>query len=149
MAFTYAACDGTNDAIDLVRALIADTVASGHIFEDSEILGFYRIQAAQFQSGQAYSGAAGANLPATPVSYLRVAALALDALASSKSRLSSVTEILDVKLSPAAAAKALHDQAAAYREVDDNSGAFAIIEQVKTTFDYKNRFWAQVMRQGV
>jgi len=148
MSFSYSSCDGTNDTIDLVRALIADTVAQGHIWEDSEILGFYRIQGLQFQSSQFFNAPAGSNLPSTPVSILRVAALMLDATANNQAKLAAISQLLDVHLAPAVAAKALHDQAAALREVDDNSGAFAIIEQVHTAWDFRQRFWNEVARQS-
>jgi hypothetical protein len=149
VSFSYNSCDGTQDTIDFVRLLVSDTVAVNHIFEDSEITGAYRIQAAQFQSGQGYSQLQGANLPSSPVSYLRVAALLLDAVASNKARLSSVIGLLDVKLNPALAQKALRDQAAAYRATDDDAGAFAIIEQVRNSFTLQDRFFSQVQRQSV
>ena len=148
--FTYNNCDGTNDRIDFVRLLISDTVDLNHVFEDSEIEGAYRIQQNTWQSAQRCSNAGGAYLPSTPVSYYRVAALLLDAIASNKSRLSSITQLLDVKLSPEAAAKALRDMAEGYRELDDNSGAFAIIEQVNNAFSFRDRVWKQYQRlQGV
>lgn len=146
MSFSYNNCDGTQDSIDFVRLLVSDTVSLNHIFEDSEITGAYRLQALQFQSSQFYTPPNGSNLPATPVSYLRVAALLLDALASNKARLSSITQLLDVKLSPQLASKALRDQAFAYRETDDNAGAFLIIEQVTTDWTFQDRFWNQVQR---
>lgn len=149
MSFSYNNCDGSQDNIDFVRLLISDTVNTNHIFEDSEITGAYRIQAATFQSSQTYSGLNGTDLPTTPVSYFRVAALLLDAIASNKARLSSITQLLDVKLAPSVAAKALRDQAQSYRDVDDNSGAFAIIEQVNTSFSFADRFWSQVQRQAL
>ena len=147
MATTYNNCDGTQNNIDFPRLLVADT-SSPFVFQDSEITAMYQIQAAQFQSSMLYNAPAGRNLPASPVSYLRVAALLLDALASNKARLSSVVGLLDVKLNVTAAAKALRDQAAAYRETDDNSGAFAVIEQVHTTAGFIDRFWNQVQRES-
>jgi hypothetical protein len=130
-----------------VRLLISDTQAPG-IFSDEEITAFYNIQASQFQSSQFYSYPVGRNLPASPVSFLRVAALALSALASNQSRLASITQLLDVHLAPGVAAKALRDQAAEYRAIDDDAGAFAVIEQVNTSWNMRDRFWAQVQRQG-
>lgn len=149
MAFTYNFCDGTNDRIDFARLLISDTVDQNHVFENSEIEGAYRIQANQFQSSQFYSGRAGQNnFPSSPVSYLRVAALLLDSIASNKSRLSSIIELLDVKLSPDKAAAALRDQAKAYRETDDDAGAFVIIEQVQyqDTASFKQRWFSTFQR---
>jgi hypothetical protein len=139
---------GSNPQIDYPRLLVADTDMGAPIFDDREITAMYQIQAAQFQTSMQYNAPAGQNLPASPVSYLRVAALLLDALASNKARLSSVVGLLDVKLNVTAAAKALRDQAAAYRETDDNSGAFAIIEQVFTGPGLVDRFWSQVQRES-
>ncbi len=138
---------GNYPTIDYPRLLISDTQELNHIFEDSEILAAYQINAAQFQSSMFFSPPAGRNLPSQPVSYLRCAALLLDALAANKSRLSSITQLLDVKLSPQFAAKSLRDQAQSYRDVDDNSGAFMIIEQCPTTWAFQDRFWNQVQRQ--
>jgi hypothetical protein len=134
---------------DYVRLLISDTQPVGYIFEDEEIAGFLAIQAMQFQSGQFYSGLApsGANLPAAPISLLRTAALALDSLAANKARLASIKQLLDVKLDSSDAAIQLRATAAEYREVEDNSGAFAIIEQCNDTFSFRQRFWQQVQRQ--
>lgn len=149
MSFTYDLT--SNPTVAYVRLLISDTVdnppTQPAIFSDEEITAFYRIQQAQFQSSMFFSGPAGRNLPASPVSYLRVAALALDSIAANKSRLASITQLLDVHLSPNVAAKALRDQAAAYRETDDNSGAFAIIEQCTTGWSFRDRFWSQIQRQ--
>lgn len=148
MSFSYGF--GANPPIDYPRLLISDTVDVGHIFEDSEITAATNIQAGTFQSSQFWSGAAssGAYLPTQPVSYLRIAALLLDSLASNKARLSAVTQLLDVHMDPSKAAKALSDQATKYREVDDDSGAIMIIEQVNDVFSFRDRFWKQVQRQS-
>ncbi len=140
----------SNPLVAYVRLLISDTVntdANPAIFSDTEITAFYAIQQSQFQSSMFFSGPAGRNLPLSPVSYLRVAALALDSLASNKSRLSSITQLLDVHLSPDKAANALRAQAAEYRAVDDDAGAFSIIEQVTTGWAFEQRFWSQIQRQ--
>ena len=146
MAFTYNF--GANPQIDYIRLLISDTVDLNHVFEDSELLALYQIQQLTWQTSMLYSGSAGAYLPSTPVSYLRVAALALDSLAANKSRLSSITQLLDVKLDPSKAAIALRTQAQSYREIDDDAGAFAIIEQVRDDWSFRDRWWAQVQRQA-
>jgi hypothetical protein len=146
MSFSYQF--GNNPQIDYVRLLISDTQELNHIFEDSEISMAYSIQGAQFQSSMFFSPPAGRNLPSSPVSYLRVAALLLDSLASNKARLSSITQLLDVHLAPSVAAKALRDQAQAYRDTDDNSGAFMVIEQCPTTWAFQDRFWNQWQRQS-
>lgn len=154
MSFSYGIVSGSpNPPIDYVRLLVSDTqefaadgVTRAYIWDDAEILAATNIQSGVFQSSQFYSGGAGATLPTGHVSYLRVAALLLDALAASRSRLSSVVGLLDVKLDVAKAADALRAQAAQYRQVDDDSGAFAIIEQCPTTWSVYDRFWAQVQR---
>jgi|SRR5579859_4332921 len=146
MSFTYQL--GANPAIDYVRLLISDTQSVNHIFEDEEITAATAIQAGTFQSSQLYSGAAGNTLPATPVSYLRIAALLLDALAANKARLASIKQLLDVRLDSSDAAIQLRATAAEYREVEDNSGAFMIIEQVNDIYSFQERFWKTVQRSS-
>lgn len=146
MSFSYGS--GSNPSIDYVRLLVADTDPATPIFEDSEIATAFSINSATFQSSMLYSGQGGANLPSTPSNYLRAAALLLRALAANKARLASVQGVLDVKQNPAAAAKALNDLAQAYFDMDDNSGAFFIAEQVNTVFSFRDRFWNQVQRQS-
>ena len=87
MGFSYYGANGTQDLIDIPRILISDTQPVNHLFEDSEILAMYKVQNATFQSSMFYGsaptgGAMGSGLPSTPVSYLRIAALLLDALAA-------------------------------------------------------------------
>lgn len=144
MSFSYTS--GANPTIDYIRMLIGDTVDAGHIFEDAEITSAYAIQAAQFQSGMRYSGAGGANLPSQPISYLRVAAILLKSLASSKARI-TVSKLLDANITPAQAAKALRDQANDWLEQDDNAGAFIILEQCFTGPGFIDRYYKQVQRQ--
>lgn len=102
-------------AISQVRMLIGDTNPDKPIFGDDEITGAYSIQQAQF-------GGKGTPSP------LRVAALLLDSLASNKSRL-TMTKLLDANVDPAAASKALRDQANQWRDVDDNSIGVAMLSQ--------------------
>jgi len=146
MAFHYANCDGTNDRIDYVRLLVSDTVDTNHIFEDSEIEGAYRITQLTWQSSMFYSNGGGSILPSVPASVYRVAALLLDSLAANESRLDGVLQVLDIKLSAGVASKSLRDIAAGYRELDDNSGAFAIAEQVTNQWSFKQRVWNQYQR---
>lgn len=146
MAFTYDF--ETAPQIAYVRLLISDTDSAEHVFEDSEILAGYSIQQSQFQSSMLYSGAAGQNLPSSPVSYLRVAALLLDSLAANKSKLASIKALPDIKLDAADAAIQLRATAKQYRDVDDNAGAFCIIEQCNTDWAFRDRFWSQVQRQA-
>ncbi len=145
MSFSYGF--GSNPPIDYVRLLISDTVDLNHVFEDQEIQSFAAITAGVWQSSMQYSGTLGvATLPTSPVNYLRTAALALDSLAANSSRLGGVIQILDVKLSVDKSAIALRDQAAQYRQVDDDNMAFVIIEQVQNEWSFRDRFWAQVQR---
>lgn len=146
MAFTYNF--GANPQIDYPRLLISDTQVLNHVFEDGEIISCYAIQSAMFQSSMLYSGPVGQNLPSQPVSYLRVAALLLDSLAANKSRLASIKMLLDVKLDAADAAIQLRATAKEYREVEDNAGAFMIIEQCGTEWGFEQRFWNMVARQS-
>jgi hypothetical protein len=133
---------------DLVRLLIGDTQSVNHVFEDEEILSAFTVQQMTgFQSSMLYSGSQGQPLPGTPVSVLRVAALLLDALASQKARM-SISGLLDAKTDFQAASKQLHAQAEAWREIEDNSGAFMIIETTQTGWGFLDRFWKQIQRQS-
>lgn len=145
MSFTYI----LPSDIGYVRLLVADTDSANPIFQDDEITAFLTLASSVWQSSQFYSAAGGqAVLPSPPTSYLRAAALALDALASNRSRLQGVIELLDVKLSSIKdAALQLRAQAQSYRDVDDNSGAMVIIEQVNNAWSFQQRFWNQAARQ--
>jgi len=150
--FTYNG--GENPAIDYPRLMISDTqefAADGttpaYVFSDQEIEAMTRIVALQFQSAQYFSPPAGRYLPNSPVSYLRIAAGLLDAMAANKAKLAGVIQILDVKLDPAKAAEWLRDLAKEYRQVDDESGAFFIIEQVNNGWTLEQRYWNQIQRQ--
>lgn len=144
MSFSYNL--GANASIDYPRLLVSDTQAVNHVFEDDEITAMYNIVGANFQSAQFYSGLGGANLPSSPVSYLRVAAYLLMAIAANKSKLASIKQLLDVKLDSSDAAKMMIETAKQYLDMDDNAGAFMIIEQVNDTFSFRDRFWATVQR---
>lgn len=143
--FSYNPQDPTD--ADLVRQLIPDTVNTDEqpaIFNDYEIANLFTIQQRVWQTGMYYSPPAGRNLPYSPVSLLRVAAIGVDIVANNAAMLQQIARLLDVSV--AAAAKDLGDRAQRYRQIDDESGAFAIIEQVKTTWDYTTRFWNQIQR---
>ena len=143
MAFTY--IPGT--PVFYVRLLIPDTIAPG-IFSDDEINAFLQINQLTWQSSMFSSYQMGTlQLPQTPSNFLRAAALALRSLAGNNARLAAVTGLLDVKLNPALAAAALNKQADSYMEMDDNSGAFAIYEQVTTDWAFRDRWLAQLQRQ--
>jgi hypothetical protein len=144
VAFTY--IYGT--PIFYVRLLIPDTNSASPIFQDDEIQGFMDINQMTWQSSMFSSYQMGTvNLPSTPSNFLRAAALALRALAGNAARLAAVTQLLDVHLAPAAAAAALNKQADSYMEMDDNSGAFAIAEQVTTVWAFRDRWLAMLQRQ--
>jgi hypothetical protein len=153
MSFSYSL--GANPPIDFPRLLVSDTVALNHIFEDEEITAATAIQQSFFQSGMFFSGAGptGGNvignfvLPNPPTSYLRVAAFLLNALAANKSRLASIKQMLDVKLDSSDAAIQCRATAQMYLDMDDNSGAFVIIEQVHDYQTFAERYWKQVQRQ--
>lgn len=156
MPGTFSYGYGTNPIIDPIRLLISDTQEFGpdgvtpvYVFADQEIQMAYQIQASAFQSGQFWSPPSGSfTLPTQPVSQLRVAALLLDSLAANTSRLASIKQILDVKLDSRDAAIQLRETACEYRTVEDESGAFAIIEQVNDVFSFRDRWWKQVQRQS-
>lgn len=142
-----------NPPIDYVRGLIFDTVESNaqgqpaFTWSDTEIQMFTQIVLQQFQSAQFYSPPAGAFFPSQPTAYLRIAAYMLQAQAANSAKLAIIEQLLDVKLDASKAAAALNKQAQAYLEMDDNAGAFAIVEQVNDYFSFRDRFWKQVQRQ--
>ena len=146
-----------NPPIDYIRGLVSDTVEFApdgvtpvYIFSDQEIQMFTAMQsqALGWQSTQYYSPPAGAFLPSAPTGYLRIAATMLNALASNQSRLASIKKLLDVQLDSSDAAIQLRDTAQMYLDMDDNSGAVAIIEMVNDYFSFRDRFWKQVQRQS-
>lgn len=145
MSFSYNL--GANPPIDYVRLLISDTQSVNHVFEDEEITSAANITAGVWQSSMQYSGVSGvATLPTTPVNYLRTAAILLDALAANKARLASIKQLLDVKLDSSDASIQLRATAQEYRNVDDDSMAFVIIEQCTNEWTFRDRFWAQWQR---
>ena len=160
MSFSYQF--GANDPIDIPRALIQDTQqfvidASGnvttqraYIFEDSEIVMFTRIVGQVYQSSMTFDFPTTIQVPSSPVSYIRVAAYMLNSLAANTARLSGILQILDVKLSMKDATAALQKQATAWLDLDDNTGAFVIIESVQQGDDagFRDRWWREVQRQS-
>ena len=56
-------------------------------------------------------------------------------------------EVLDIKLDPSKAAKALMDQANNLRTIDDNSATFALVELVHDQFTWRERVWKQWLRK--
>lgn len=136
-----------NPNIAYVRLLIPDTDPVKVIFQDEEIQAFFNIQQATFQSGMFFSYNQGRQLPSLPLSYVRVAALALDTIANNKGKFGSVSKLLDVQLDFKDAAAILREGAKTYREVDDNAGAIMIIEQTPTDWAFAQRWWNQFQRQ--
>ncbi len=138
---------------DYVRFLIADTGVPW-ILQDEEITNALFLTSTQglYQNSSQY--ATGLVSPASPsvgavqvYSYWYAAAACLDAMAANKSYLASVQELLDVKLDASKSAIALRAQAKEYRDREDNSGSFAIIEQVGTAFQARERWWHQLLIQ--
>ena len=146
MGATYSG--GANPSIDYVRLLVADTNTAAPIFQDSEITAAMSINQAVGQSSMFYRySCLSQSLPQAPPHYLRAAALLLTSLAGNSARLASVVGLLDVKLNAAAASTALLATAQRYLDMDDNSGAFAIAEQVNTVWSFRDRWLAMLQRQ--
>lgn len=156
---TFSYTPELRDPLSMVRMLIADTqefAADGttpaFVFSDDEIAQAFALQASLLTVHVIGGGFGGVNAfpqayPPLPVSPLRAAALLMDALASNQARLQSVTKLLDVSLSPLTA-KDMRAQADAWRKLDDESGAFLVVEQVTTTFAFRDRWFGQWARNG-
>jgi hypothetical protein len=144
MAFSYNF--GANPRVDYPRLLIGDTAETPHVFEDAEIEAAYAIQSSVFQSGPRYSGAMGGNVPTLPVSYLRVAAMLLDCIAGNRARQGAVSQVFDIRIEPGQVDAALRAQAKQWREIDDDSGAIAIIEQCHTEAGWLQRMLSEAQR---
>ena len=145
MGGTFSYQFGANPPIDYLRIMISDTqeylpdgVTPGYVFADQEIQAITQVVASPFQSAQFYSPPQGQYL---------IAASLLDCMAANKAKLASIKRILDVQLDSSDAAKFLQAQAKAYRDLDDSSGAFFVIEQVNNEWSLYSRYWAQVQRQ--
>ena len=153
---TFSYQGGANPPIDYPRILVADTLQFGpdgttpiFAFWDQEIQAATQIEMAVWQSGMYWSGPQGVS-PLTNTSVVpwrRIAATLIDALASNQARLSYISQQLDTKMNPGAV-KDMQAQAAALRLADDNSGAFAIIEQVNDHWSFIDRYWKTVQRQS-
>jgi hypothetical protein len=150
MAFTY----DFNSAPQLsqVRMLIADTDSTHPIFSDDEVNQALTLQSSAgiYASGQFFTGAFAPAIGPIVYSVYRSAALLLDSLAANKSRLSSVIELLDVKLAPEKAAQELRATAKEYRDIECNNGSFAIAEWNINQFTARERIWKVLLRmEGV
>ena len=153
---TFSYQGGANPPIDWIRLLVSDTQQFSPVdgttpifaFWDEEIQAATAIEMAVWQSGMFWSGPQGLpSLPNTPVPWRRIAATLIDSLASNQARLSIISQQLDTKLN-AGAVKDMMAQAAALREADDNSGAFAIVEQTNDWWSFVDRYWKTVQRQS-
>lgn len=125
MSFTYNFTAALN--LSRVRLLVADTVDSGHIWEDVEI----NVALDMESSACLMTG----GTPVSPAVYspYRAAALLLDALAANKARLASVVKLLDVDLDAARAARELRATAKQYRETEESAGNFAIANMIQAS----------------
>jgi hypothetical protein len=154
MSWSFGA--GNNPPIDYPRILTGDMNPVAPIFQDESILAIEQIVTTPFQSGMFFStpngaiggGTLGTYLPQIPIPYYRVAAIMLNSMASMQAWPSAVTELLDVKLNGPAAVKALQNLAQSYLDLDDNSGAFVIVEQVNNDWSFRDRYWRQYQRQS-
>jgi hypothetical protein len=126
---------GSNPQIDYPRLIIADTDAAKPVFQDEEILSMYQIDQIFIftPNGQ------GAVTTFSQSSYRRVAAGLLESLAANRARLANTLKVLDVEVDTRQAAKDLRETAKQLRDVDENSGAFAIVESCPDVFTTRER----------
>lgn len=146
MSFTY---DFTaNLLLSQVRMLVPDTDATHPIFNDDEVNQALYLTSSQGLYVAAQAAAGGSNRNTTPLIYSvrMAAALLIDALASNKAKLAVVEQILDVKIDPSRAQKALHEQAECLRDQERKLGSFAIAEVVTDSFSARERWYAQILR---
>ena len=130
------------------QAYLSDGITPGYVFADQEILAIEQVVFSPFQSAQFYTPPQGQQLPQGVIMpWFRIAAALLDCMAANKAKLASIKRILDVQLDSSDAAKFLQAQAKAYRDMDDNSGAIFIIEQVNNDWTLAQRYWNQTARQ--
>lgn len=149
MSFTYDLATPSG----IVRLLVGDTDSAAPIWSDAEVAAALQVESSQglYVSGQAAPTAQPFANPYIPQVYspYRAAALLLDSLAANYSRIQSVIELLDVKLSAARQSQDLRAQAANYREVEANAGHFAIAEMVQDQFSARERIWKVAQRLNV
>lgn len=146
MSFTYDF--STALILSQVRMLIPDVDPTKPIFSDDEINQAIYLTSSQgiYVSSQAQTTAASVNPTPLVYSVRLAAAMLIDVIASSKAKLGIVEQILDVKLAPGKAQAALHAQAEALREQEDNLGSFAIAEIVYDSFSARERWLNQMLR---
>lgn len=134
---------GSNPPVDYPRLLVADTGPTNWIFADQEILAMSQIQTI---SCFVMQGPAGVSSTFGTASYLRTAAGLLDSIASNKARLAGALKVLDIGIDTTKVAAALKEQAQAYRDQEENNGAFAMVELVYDAFTARERTWKQFLR---
>lgn len=110
-----------------VRLLIADTDDSNQIFSDAEISAF---------------------LAVNNDSLARSAAMALRAIASSKSRLAQVIKSLDVNVDLSKMAAELRATAQSLEDSDDE-GTFAIIQMAPDRYGVAEKIDKDIQREGI
>ena len=143
MSWTYQL--GANPPIDFVRLLIADTDSTAQVFQDEEIRAAASIIPTFYITpNSGTSQAPGANF--IQPSYYRQAAILLDALSANKARLAAQLKVLDIEMNVQVAAQELRATAKEYRDIEDNSGAFAIVEMVPNNYAAYERVWKQLLR---
>lgn len=130
MSFSYS--NGSNPDIDNPRALVWDAAEENHVFEDEDIGVFRSIIRGNFSGS---------------ISDLRVAALMCDALASKKARL-DLTKLQDANTDFHGSARELRAQADRYRAIDDETGAYAIVQQAHTGWQHRDMVWNQIQRES-
>lgn len=142
---TYTYTYGDNPIIDYPRLIVSDT-GPDWIFADQEIMAGYQIDSIAVILP--VSGGLGNTITQTfgTPSYRRCAATLLDSLAANAGRLSNVLKVLDIEINVAKAASDLRAQAKALRDVEANSGAFAIAEVVNDEFSARERWVNQFLR---
>jgi len=137
----------TDPILSQVRMLIPDTMAPWK-FTDQEVNQFIYLESSQglYVSGQAAPTASSQTVLPQVYSVRRAAAMGLDIIASKLSQLAGVEQILDVKLSLAAGARAAADRAQCLRDQEAKLGSFAIAEMVNDEFSARERVYAQMLR---
>ena len=146
MSWTYN--PGNPGPVDYVRFLIADTDILHPIMQDEEINNALFLTSTQglYQNSALYATGQITTPTVQVYSVWYAAAACLDAMASNKSYLASVQQLLDVRLDASKAAAALRAQAKEYRQREDDAAHFCIIEQITTAFQARERWWAQLLR---
>lgn len=139
----------TNFPVSAVRLMASDTTPPG-IFNDDEVNAALYLESSQalYVSGQAAPIANATQNPAIPqiYSYRRSAALLLDSIAAQLSQQAAVESILDVKLECQQAAAQARASAKTLRDIEANSGNFAIAETVVNQFAGRERVYKQLLR---